>query len=151
MTKPDITLLTPVMTFDETMAHWRNTNPVYQKCLDAMIQKFPTALQEIKQLFILLTDAIYINDGLLFDYCLSKAMHQYQILSRKGEITAYDGFVKTLNQTAENSLYSYVISDPNGGSWSIRSGQNFRDWLEEDYRRVSWIEECEVGLVSGYF
>ena len=148
MTKPDITLLTPVMSFEETMAHWGNTNPVYQKCLESMLQKFPTGIQEIKQLFILLTDAIYINDGLLFDYCLSKAMHQYQILSRKGEIVAYDGFVKTLNNTAESSLCCYVIKDPKGGSWSILGQQNFRDWLEEDYRRVAWIEDCELGMVE---
>ncbi|MCL1077107.1 hypothetical protein D5R81_07685 [Parashewanella spongiae] len=144
MTKPDITLLTPVMTFDETMAHWSNCNPVYEKCLESMVQKFPIAVQEIKQLFILLTDAIYINDGLLFDYCLCKAMHQYQILSSKGEIVAYDGFIKTLNDTAKEALNSYIIRDPKGGSWSIKQGMNFRDWLEEEPSRFKKLESWEL-------
>ncbi|MGB0895521.1 MAG: hypothetical protein ACPGUD_14065 [Parashewanella sp.] len=147
MTKPEITLQAAVMSFDEAMQHWIATNPVYQHCLKAIQQSFPVANQDIKQLYLLLTDAIYINDGLLFDYCLCKALHQYQALIHEGELAAYTGFSEALLGHAEAALDSCVISDPKGGSWSIDSGKNFRDWLDEQPRRFMLLEQWELEVV----
>ncbi|MBE8168152.1 MAG: hypothetical protein HAW66_07280 [Shewanella sp.] len=144
MTKPDISLQAAVMSFDEAMENWAATNPVYQQCFEALLQRFPIATQEVKQLYLLVTDAIYINDGLLFDYCLCKAIHQFQVLGRKGEIAAYDGFIKTLMDTADSALYRYIIRDPHGENWSIGHGGNFRDWLDEEPRRALLLERWEL-------
>ena len=144
MIKPEISLQAAVMSFDEAMEHWIATNPVYQNCLQSLQRQFPIATQEIKQLYLLLTDAIYINDGLLFDYCLCKALHQYKLLSNEDEIAAYDAFTKTLTQTAESALCRVEIVAPELGSWSIKNEQNFRDWLGEEPVRVILLERWEL-------
>ena len=149
MIKPEITLQPAVMSYDEAIENWKATNPVYQTCLEQLFNQFPIAKQEIKQLYLLLTDAIYINDGLLFDYCLSKALHKFKLLSdSKGEIKAYDGFSTCLLETAEFALDSCQIVAPNADTWSIKDGKNFRDWLDEKPVRVELLGLWELEVFN---